>query len=183
MTRQPVARAIVLAIALAAHGCANPNTSPTAPSTSLFSAQAGGIWVGSLTPTGSVARFNRPLEGQACVNENLIEAVGHSATATLSLTQEGSNLTGRMTAELVGLSCNFTGSTSLTTMTLDATECDATELLVQCRDGTVALMRLRGSSILATVRAGSVEGTVASTYNVETLGSFVVNSNLSASKR
>jgi hypothetical protein len=187
MTIMCAVRLVVAALAVSLSACAETNVGPTAAASSVFVANAGGIWVGTLVPTSSAARFNQPGAG-TCSESDFAVLIGHNAPATLTVTQAATSVTGRLTAENVGLSCAYTGTADLTTMSLDATDCDGSGLHVLCANGPSQL-DLVGSSVRVTVRGNRVYGTAASTYNIlplepgAPLGSVAISSAFEAERR
>jgi hypothetical protein len=186
MTTWSATRLLAAAVAVCA-GCTETNVGPTAPASALFVADAGGVWLGTLVPASSAARFDQPAAG-ICAERDLAALIGHDAPATLTVTQSAGALTGRLTAESVGLSCAYTGTAGLTTISLDATACDGSGLQALCANG-LAEFDLVGSSVRATVHGNRVYGTATSTYNVLPLapggpaGSVAVSSAFEAERR
>jgi hypothetical protein len=182
-----LAQATLFAAACAA-GCAD-NAQGPAPAPTLLVAQVGGIWGGQLTLTGSVARFEGGTgqAGEQCLDEQLVSALGTTSEATMIIEQTSATLSARVSAERVGLSCQYSGSANLSTLAMSASSCTATGLFVECGRG-IRQLRLVGSSIVADVRGGTITGTASNTYNIfegqnAALGSFVVNQDFRAVRR
>ena len=177
----------LLVAAVAAAGC-GPDLStvvPSGPSTlapflqqdfvdaqvALQVAQVDGVWSGPLFlqeitgGTGIVSGAG----ATECVGDVFRARTGDANTSSLVIDQNGTDLTARLISTQTGLAGTYVGSSSLTQVVLDAASWDADELVIRCFDGEVRLMRLAGSSIVATVTEQiptTLSGTVAHTYNV-----------------
>jgi len=95
-----------------------------------------------------------------------------------------------LTMESSGLACRYTGTSSLTSLAMNAVSCDRTGLIVSCLNGQNRELRLVGSSIAGTWVGDQVTGQISSTYNVLTtgtqpvgVGSLIATHNFSATRR
>jgi hypothetical protein len=96
---------------------------------------------------------------------------GETNSHSLTIKQDGTSLTARLTSAGTGLSCTYSGRVGLNGgVVLDASACDASTLVFRCPDGEVVDLVLVGSSITASIDAPvsvtSLFGTAAHTYNV-----------------
>lgn len=169
--RSPM-RAVLVVIAISSAACGQDAGAPATPSATLpspFVAQVEGQWAGQAT-------LRQPVGGTftdlgECIQADLNARLANTQISDrmdLSMTQTGSDVTGRMTGASTGLACTYTGRATLTNVTLNAASCDAPVLVVRCSLDRVREMRLIGSTVSATVdaRGGTITGTVANTYNV-----------------
>lgn len=170
----------VFAVAIASVGC-GPNLTavPPGPSTGpttlepLLLPRLDGVWGGNMTLTG-ISEGTGPARdagSRACVGAAFDLVVGESINHSLSIKQDGTSLTARLTSAGTGLACTYEGRVgSNGGLVLDAASCDATSLVFRCPDGQVLDLELVGSSITAMidapVRVTSITGTAAHTYNV-----------------
>lgn len=152
-------RATVLAASLLAAGCTTPGT-PTPAGPSPFVAQLGGVWGGTMTLA--------TVTGGECIGATLV--VGAADPVSMSVLQNDTDLTARVTSAGTGLACNYAGRASLNSLVLDASSCDAEVLVANCVDGSARDLKLAGSSITATMSGGILSGTLANTYNVFVAG-------------
>ena len=172
-------RAALLAASLLAAGCTTEQTAPTTAGPSPFVAQLGGLWGGVLTLA--------TVSGGECVGATL--TVGSAEPVSMSVLQNDTDLTARVTSAGTGLACNYTGRASLNSLVMDATACDAPVLVVRCANGDARDLRLVGSSITATMNGGAIRGTTANTYNVfitdseQGVGRLVTTHEYSATRR
>jgi hypothetical protein len=109
-------------------------------------------------------------------------------TVTMAETADG--VTATMTMESTGLACRYTGTRTSGSITMNATSCDRTGLLVACIGGQARELRLVGSSIDASWDGQHLAGRATSTYNVFTppegqqtgVGSLVTSHSFSATR-
>ena len=142
-------------------------------------AQVEGVWSGPLFlleitgGTGIVSGAG----ATECVWDVFLARTGTANTFSLVIDQSGTDLTARLISAETGLAGTYVGSSSLTQVVLDAASWDTDELVIRCFDDEVRLMRLAGSSIVATVTEQTpttLSGTVAHTYNVYNAMGFPV---------
>jgi len=72
--------------------------------------------------------------------------------------------------ESTGLACKYTGTTSATSLAMNATSCDRTGLIIRCIEDVPRELRLVGSSVTASFTGNQMAGRTVSTYNVLTVG-------------
>ena len=170
----------VFAMAIAAAGC-GPNLTavPPGPATGpttlepLLLPRLDGVWGGNMMLTG-IAEGTGPARdagSRACAGAAFDLVVGELNFHSLSIKQDGTSLTARLTSAGTGLACTYEGRVgSNGGLVLDASTCDATSLVFRCPDGQEVDLAIVGSSITATidapVRVTSITGTAAHTYNV-----------------
>jgi hypothetical protein len=155
-------------------------TAPTGPTTlyPLLLPRLGGLWGGSVTLTGIAGGTGPARDAGAleCVGAAFNAVIGETNDNSLSITQNGTNLTARLTSAGTGLRCEYTGRVgSNGFVSLDAASCAAPELVIRCHpdaNGDIAIRRMQlvGSSITASIDAPvnvtTVSGTAAHTYNI-----------------
>ena len=164
-------------------GASSDSQNPGAPLPSPLTANVNGLWRGSSTLTAAT--------GGECVGPLLSAGIGTADTRTLTMAQEGTGVTAKVTSADTGLGCQYTGRVALNTLALDAASCAAGEpvfLVVQCTNGATRQLELVGSTITATVAGGVVSGTLAETFNVrdfenKPIAGLVVNRTISATRR
>jgi hypothetical protein len=145
-------------------------------------AQVGGTWTG---PIG-LSQVSAPLAGTLqCVGNALqaLQASAPSDTMTLIVSQDGIDLSGRLTTENSGLACSYVGTATPGAMVLNAPTCDAPVVAVRCANGEVHGVEVIGTTITATINNGVANGTLSQTYNVGGAGSFTTNSSLTVVRR
>lgn len=147
---------------------------PTGPSSlsSLLLPKLGGNWGGDLTLTGIQGGTGPAVNAglTACDGSSFAQVLGEKNTYTLSITQDGSNLTAKMVSASNGLACSYTGSVgSESTFVLHSEECTQKTLNLLCRDGNNRKLDLVGASVTAKfddpVNPKVISGTAAYTYN------------------
>ena len=182
MKRPGMVRSVVFAAVMAALGCQDARSvSPT--SASLFIPGADGIWAGPMTLLGT--------SGGECVAAVVPSFLPASDFGTVTVTQDGANLTATMTMEATGLACRYSGSATVSTLAMNATACDRHGLLVQCPIVGARELRLVGSSVTATWNGNEITGRTTTTYNVFTppevlqlgVGSLVATHSFTATRR
>ena len=181
MKLSAAAKAVVFTGALAALGC--QESRPTSPSAaSLFIPNLQGVWNGPMTLSGS--------SGGECTGEVINTFLPTSDVGTISIAQNDADTSATMTTESTGLACRYTGTSTLTSLAMNAESCDRTGLIVSCKDGRTRELRLVGSSVTGSWNGNQLTGQVSSTYNVFTtatpqtgVGSLVTTHNFSATRR
>jgi hypothetical protein len=155
-------------------------TAPTGPTTlsPLLLPQLGGLWGGPVTLTGIAGGTGPARDAGAieCVGAAFNAVVGETHDNSLSIEQTSTSLTARLTSAGTGLACTYTGRVgSNGVLVLDASSCEAPELIIRCHPDANGVIRVRrmqlvGSSITATIDAPvnvtTVSGTAAHTYNI-----------------
>ncbi len=170
----------------AACGVSQEATTPTAPTAPLLTvAQLQGVWSGPLTL--DELRLTIPQHGE-CLGAVARELFDPAGDATMLVAQKGADITGTLTMERNGLSCQFTGKATLNTFSLNATACNATGLIAQClppppQEGPPRELQLVGATITGSVYRGGVTASVGTTFNVKDVGSIVVNNTFQATRR
>jgi hypothetical protein len=147
-----------------------PSTGPTtlAP---LLLPRLDGVWGGDLTLAAIAggAGSARDAGAQRCAGVALSNVVGETTINTLSITQDGSDLSARLVSASTGLACTYTGKVGNGTIVLDSDSCTG-DLTMRCPTGEVVDLDIVGSSITATidapVRVTSLSGVASHTYNV-----------------
>ena len=158
MKRTAIARALMLFLAVGATACQeNRPVIPTAAS--LFIPTVQGVWSGPMTLMGT--------SGGECVGAVVPSFLPTFDVGTVSLAQTTTELQATLTMENTGLACRYTGSNTGGSLTMNATSCDRTGLVVQCV-GTARQLELVGSSFNATLNGNQMTGVTTSTYNVLT---------------
>ena len=175
-------KAVVFTGALAAMGCQEVRpSSPTAPS--LFIPNLEGVWSGPMTLLGT--------SGGECTREVVPTFLPTSDLGTIAITQTDADTSATITTESTGLACRYTGTSTLTSLAMNAVSCDRTGLLVSCKDDQTRELRLVGSSVTGSWNGNQFTGQVSSTYNVFTppegqqdgVGSLVATHSFTATRR
>jgi len=139
-------RAIVLTGVVASVGCNQERpVSPSAPS--LFIPNLAGVWSGPMTLQST--------SGGECAGQVVGTFLPANDRGTISITQTDADTAATLTMESSGLACRYTGTSSLTSLAMNAVSCDRTGLIVSCLNGQNRELRLVGSSITGTCRASS----------------------------
>jgi hypothetical protein len=149
-----------LLAAAAAAGCGESPLTPTAPSASPFVTQFTGMWNGSMEL--------RSVTGGECVGADLRAtalANPSSDVGTVSMTQEGSDVTAVVRSATTGLTCQYRGSASLASFALSADSCNA-EIVLQCSNGSARVLEPIGSTMTVVQSGMSTSGVVTTSYNV-----------------
>jgi hypothetical protein len=136
-----------------------------------------GVWAGDLTLLDIVGGTGpaRNAGAQACGGAAITAVLNESTSHSLSIKQDGLDLTARLTSAGTGLGCTYKGrvGSNSSALVLDAASCDASALTFRCPNGEVVELALVGSSITATLDAPvsvtSLSGVAAHTYNVTTV--------------
>jgi hypothetical protein len=174
-------KAVVFTSVLASFGCqeARP-ASPTAAS--LFIPDLAGVWSGPVTLLSTA--------GGECTGEVVNTFLPSSDRGTISIDQNDADTSATLTLESTGLACRYTGTSTLTSLAMNAVSCDRTGLIVSCLGGQKRELRLVGSSLTGAWSGAEVNGQVSSTYNVFTtdvepvgVGSLVARHSFSATRR
>ena len=174
-------RALVLTGAIATVGCNQERpVSPSAPS--LFIPNLAGVWSGPMTLQST--------SGGECTGQVVGTFLPANDRGTISITQTDADTSATLTMESSGLACRYTGTSSLTSLAMNAVSCDRTGLVVACLGGQNRELRLVGSSIAGTWVGDQVTGQISSTYNVFTtgtqqtgVGSLIATHSFSATRR
>ena len=181
MKAASVFRAVVLAGVVATVGCNQERpVSPSAPS--LFIPNLAGVWSGPMTLQST--------SGGECAGQVVGTFLPATDRGTISIAQSDADTSATLTMESSGLACRYTGTSSLTSLAMNAVSCDRTGLIVSCLNGQNRELRLVGSSITGTWVGDQVTGQISSTYNVLTtgtqpvgVGSLIATHNFSATRR
>ncbi len=176
-----VFRAVVLTGVVATVGCNQERVvSPSAPS--LFIPNLAGVWSGPMTLQST--------SGGECTGQVVGTFLPASDRGTISITQTEAETSAILTMESSGLACRYTGTSSLTSLAMNAASCDRTGLVVACLGGQNRELRLVGSSIAGTWVGDQLTGQITSTYNVFTtgnapvgVGSLIATHNITATRR
>jgi hypothetical protein len=156
MKRSYAMRAVLLSVALTALGCQDQR--PAIPlASSLFIPNIEGVWNGPMTLVST--------SGGECVAAFVPAFLPANDEGTATLTQSDRTVLATLTTEKSGLACKFTGSATATSFAMNATECDRTGLIVATSCGP-RLVRLVGSSVIATWTGNQLTGRTVTTYNV-----------------
>jgi hypothetical protein len=192
MTYSRFTRAALLAsLLVASTGCGpdlnSPPAAPTGPSTlsGFLTPQVGGLWRGPLMleVIGGGTGVLRSAGMIECAGATFEQATDKSNESTLFITQDGPQLSGRLTSADTGLSCQYAGEvTNQNSVTLASTPfsttsatCVAPALAMVCRpDASGAtptrVLRIQGSSITGTLSGpgsdATITGVASHTYNV-----------------
>jgi hypothetical protein len=109
---------------------------------------------------------------------------------TIAITQSDADTSATLTMESSGLACRYTGTSSLTSLAMNAVSCDRTGLIVACLNGQNRELRLVGSSIAGAWVGDQLTGQISTTYNVFTtgtnpagVGSLITTHNITATRR
>lgn len=159
-----MSRVVVFVGALAALACGGGSKSPTAPGPPPI-VQVAGVWTATMRLTG--------VGGGECVGDVLAGFIGDTERYTAAITQAGASLTATVSSQETGLSCSHTGTAGSTTISLNATSCQAAVILgLRCRNGALRDLTLVGQSLTGTVAGNTMTGTWAETWNVYRAGTF-----------
>lgn len=181
MKAASVFRAVVLAGVIATVGCNQERpVSPSAPS--LFIPNLAGVWSGPMTLQST--------SGGECTAQVIGSFLPSIDRGTISVTQNAADTTATLTMESSGLACRYTGTSSLTSLAMNAVSCDRTGLVVACLNGQNRELRLVGSSVTGAWNGDQLNGQISSTYNVFTtgtnpvgVGSLIATHNITATRR
>jgi hypothetical protein len=161
MKRSYGMRAVLLTVALTALGCQDSRpVSPT--SASLFLPSVDGVWSGPMTLTSA--------QGGECAAGVVTTFLPINDVGTVTLAPDNDRLLATLTMESTGLACKYTGTTSATSLAMNATSCDRTGLIIRCIEDVPRELRLVGSSVTASFTGNQMAGRAVSTYNVFTVG-------------
>ena len=139
-------------------GFATPTpTSPT-PAQSPFVSQFGGYWNGSLTMSD--------VRGGECVGQDLRTTIGSRDIGTVVIAQTRTDVAATTRSETTGLVCRYQGTAGLAAFSVSTAECDVSELLFQCANGSSRVLEQVASTMTATLNGNTATGTVATWYNV-----------------
>jgi len=182
MNRSRSLRAATLVLAVVAMGCQDSrHVSPTAAS--LFVPNIAGVWTGPMNLVGA--------SGGECVGAVLPTFMPNIDQGTVTIGEDAGSVTATMTMESTGLACRFSGSKTDNLLTMNATSCDRSGLIVTCANGQARQLKLVGSSLTATWDGQQITGRTTSTYNVSTppgddeiaVGSLVTSHSFLATRR
>jgi len=181
MKLSAAAKAVVFTGALAALGCQEAR--PTSPSAaSLFIPNLQGVWNGPMTRVGS--------NGGECTGEVIETFLPTADFGTIAITQNDADTSATMTTESTGLACRYSGTSTLTSIAMNAESCDRTGLIVSCKDGSTRELKLVGSSVTGSWNGNQLAGQASTTYNVFTtvtpqrgVGALVTTHNFAATRR
>jgi len=160
---------------------------PTGPSSlsSLLLPKLAGNWGGDLTLSGIQGGTGPAVNAgvTACDGASFAQVLGEKNTYTLSISQDGSNLTAKLVSASNGLACSYTGSVgSGSNFVLHSEECTQKTLNLLCRDGSSRSLDLVGASVTATfddpINPKVISGTAAYTYNSERVAGGAASSAL-----
>jgi hypothetical protein len=146
--------------AAAAAGCSESPLTPTAPSESPFVTQFSGMWNGSMQV--------QSVTGGECVGADMrAAALSNPSTdvGTVSITQDGSDVTAIVRSATTGLTCQYRGTASLASFALTAENCNA-EIVLQCSNGNARVLEPIGSTMTVVQSGATSSGVVTTTYNV-----------------
>lgn len=185
MKLSAVAKAVVFTGALAALGCQEPR--PTSPTdVSLFIPNVEGVWSGPMTLT----EYHT---SDRCTGEMINTFLPVADVGTLSIAQQKTDTSATFTTESTGLACKYDGTSTLSTVAMNAKSCDRTDLLVSCAEGGVRVLQLVGSRLTGVWSGNQLTGETSATYNVflpkdggapgPAVGSLVTTHNFSATRR
>jgi hypothetical protein len=186
-------------------GCGDKITTtpvaPTGPTTlsPLLLPRVDGLWGGPVVLTGIAGGTGaaRNAGAIACVGEAFNAVIGETNDNTLSIIQNGANVTAVLASAGTGLTCAYTGRISNNgtniedptpnTLSLTASTCAAPGLTFRCPNGEVHTLQIVGSTITAVTNApvnvSAIIGTAAHTYNVPGQGALVANHEFTAFTR
>jgi len=144
--------------AVAAAGCGESPLTPTAPSASPFRSQFTGLWSGTML-LSSVA-------GGECVGADLRASTSPQFDQqTVTITQDGSDVTAIVRSATTGLTCQYRGTSSLASFALSADSCNA-EIVLQCSNGAARVLEPIGSTMTVSQSGNTTAGVVTTSYNV-----------------
>lgn len=175
-------KTLMFIAALTSVGCQESRSvSPAAAS--LFIPDVQGVWSGPLTRVAT--------SGGECAAGVVPTFLPANDFGTLTVSQDGSDLTGTITMESTGLACRYSGSATTSSLAMNADSCDRTGLIISCLDGQARELRLVGSSVTAAWNGNQVSGRTTSTYNVFAdrdgrtvgVGSLVATHDFTATRR
>ena len=181
MMRTGAVRVVMILFTVVAIGC--QESRPVSPAAaSLFVPSIQGVWSGPLTLVST--------SGGECVGSVIPSFLPTNDLGTVSVALNGTELLATLTMESTGLACTYSGTSTGTSLAMNATSCDRTGLLVQCVGGTREL-RLVGSSVIGTWSGNQFTGVTTSTYNVFTppegrqdgVGSLVATHSFTAARQ
>lgn len=182
MNRIRAVRAAVLVAGVVATGCQDPRVvSPTAAS--FFVPTIQGVWAGPMTLLAT--------SGGECAGGVVPTFLPSTDQGTVTIAETADDVTASMTMESTGLACRYSGTRTADSLTMNATSCDRTGLVIACVDGQARQLKLVGGSINATWDGQHITGRATSTYNVLTapgtteigVGSLVASHSFSVTRR
>ena len=158
MKLSAAAKAAVFTGALVTLGCQEPR--PTSPTdVSLFIPNAEGVWSGPMT----LSEYHT---GDHCTGEMIDTFLPVADVGTLSIAQQNADMSATFTTESTGLACRYDGTSTLSTVAMNAKSCDRTLLLVNCAEGGVRVLQLVGSRVTGVWKGNQLTGEASATYNV-----------------
>ena len=182
MNRSRAMRAAMIVAAVLATACQDSRVvNPVAAS--LLVPNIAGVWSGPMTLLST--------SGGECAGAVVPTFLPSNDVGTVTITEGDDAVTATMTMESTGLACKYSGSRTAGTLTMNATSCDRTGLLVACVGGPTRELRLVGSSVSASWDGQHITGRTTSTYNVFTppsgqqngVGSLVASHSFSVTRQ
>lgn len=149
-----------LLAAVAGASCGQAPIPPTAPSQSSFITPIGGMWSGTLTLT--------EVGGGECVGAEIAAASALNPSTnqgTITVLQDGADISATFRAETTGATCTYAGSASLNRFSLNDLSCTV-EVFYQCANGQPRVLQPIGSTLTGVQNGNEISGTVATSYNV-----------------
>ena len=144
-------------VAAAGVGCGEA-PAPVAPVVSPFVTQFSGLWSGAMQLTS--------VSGGECVGPDFAAQTGAIDEGTITITQDGSDVSAVVRSTTSGLTCSYAGNGSPTTFALSAVSCNGAQILHQCANGQARVLELVGSTMTGVVSAGVTSGNITTSYNV-----------------
>ncbi len=137
--------------------------SPSGPSLSQ-AAQVAGLWRGTATTTS--------ISGGECFASVFQGFVGGSGPISMTLTQNGANVTATVPGADNSSNYTYAGTVGASSLTLSSTACSACDAIgAQCpTGGALRDVKIQSSNITATVNGNTLSGTEVETYNVLVAG-------------
>jgi hypothetical protein len=176
-------RIVAVTVVVVGTGCSDSTTTPSTPPPPK-PVQVAGIWTLTETRTS--------VTGGECLDGSMQGTVGNVVTDTITITQNNSSLTAVTTANLNGVSCNWTGTADTDRLVLNLSSCQTNANLfgLKCANGASRDIRISSALINLIINAGgaSYSGSKAETYNVypagtlSQVGTMVFNENATMSK-
>jgi len=143
-------------------GCGG-DKSPTAPPAPAY-ANIAGHWTGTGGAT-SIIPVNHPLV------QMLLPSVGVKSPATLSIQQDGQNITARFTWTESGAYTDYSGTVGKTSFTLTGYYSSIAAMTeIECPDGVLRDMYIVSDSISGTISGNAINATGADTWNCKISG-------------
>ena len=155
---------LAVATALTAASCGpNLTATPTSPTTttpgqSPFVSRVNGFYDGALVLAN--------VSGGECAGDFYRARLGTADVGTVVINQSQTDVTAVIRSSTTGVACRYQGAAGLGAFSLHTQQCEVPELLLQCANGAARVLEQVGSTMTAQLAGTTVNGTVATWFNV-----------------